>query len=102
MNWTSAVSLIRNLDDFLDRVFCCDLCFDCDGFEAGLDSVYFEEASSVPRSSYGCFQEVDGQVCDAGVSCEDDVLAEADAGDEIVGGRWTLAGAPDALRLVLD
>jgi len=51
------MGLIRHLDDFLNRVFCCDLCFDCDGFEAGFDSVYFEEASSVPRSSYGCFQK---------------------------------------------
>ena len=96
------MGLIRHLDDFLNRVFCCDLCLDWDGFEARFDSVYFEEASSVPRSSYGCFQGVDGQVCHASVSGEYDVLAEADAGDEIVGGRWTLAGAPDALRLVLD
>ena len=38
----------------------------------------------------------------ASIFGEYDVLAEADAGDEIVGGRWTLAGAPDPLRLVLD
>jgi hypothetical protein len=52
MNWTSAVSLIRNLDEFLDRVFCFDLCFDCNGFEAGFDSVDLEEAASVPCSSH--------------------------------------------------
>ena len=55
MNWTSAVSLIRNHDDFLDRIFCCDLCFDCDRIEAGFDSVDLEEAASVPCSSHRCF-----------------------------------------------
>ena len=87
------MGLICHFDNFLDIVSRRNFSFDRYGLEVGCDSVDVEEASSVPRSGYCCFEGVDGQVCYARVSGEYDILAESDACNEIVGGRRTLARA---------